>query len=156
MRDVVKIISHLYTRTKLNIIVNQLFLGSCLIALLTIAVCISWYFQLWFGGIVEYDFICPHALSGACCNKEKKYMYSSAICGEEKMWNTRLLDQRAGVVIDLSGLPVEPADSSWCDEVGSEVEVGRRKWFLWGENIFLRGVWSSGTSGVEVNYWSEN
>ena len=35
--------------------------------------------------------------------------------------NTRLLDQRAGVVIDLSGLPVEPADSSWCDEVGSEV-----------------------------------
>ena len=43
MRDVVKIISHLYTRTKLNIIVNQLLLGSCLIALLTIAVCISWY-----------------------------------------------------------------------------------------------------------------
>ena len=46
------------------------------------------------------------------------------------MYATRLLDQRAGVVIDLSGLPVEPADSSWCEEVGPEVEVGRRKWFL--------------------------
>ena len=34
----------------------------------------------------------------------------------------RLLDQRAGVVIDLSGLPVEPADSSWCDDVGSELK----------------------------------
>jgi len=42
----------------------------------------------------------------------------------------RLLDQRAGVIIDLAGLPVEPADCSWCDELGSEVEVGRRKWFL--------------------------
>ena len=39
----------------------------------------------------------------------------------------RLLDQRAGVIIDLSGLSIESADSSWCDEVGSEVEVGRRK-----------------------------
>ena len=29
-------------------------------------------------------------------------------------------DQYAGVVIDLSGLSVEPADSSWCDGVGSE------------------------------------
>ena len=38
--------------------------------------------------------------------------------------NIRLLDQRAGVIIDLSGLSVEPADSSWCDEVGSEA---RRK-----------------------------
>ena len=26
-----------------------------------------------------------HALSGACCNKEAKYMYSSAICSEETM-----------------------------------------------------------------------
>ena len=41
--------------------------------------------------------------------------------------HSRLLDQCAGVIIDLSGLLVEPADSSWCDEVGSEVEVGRRK-----------------------------
>ena len=42
----------------------------------------------------------------------------------------RLLDQRAGVIIDLSGLPVEPADSSWCDEVGSEAQESRRKKFL--------------------------
>ena len=45
---------------------------------------------------------------------------------------TRLLDQRAGVMIGLSGLSIEPADSSWCDEVGSGVESGRR-------NSFLRG-----------------
>ena len=44
--------------------------------------------------------------------------------------NARLLDQCAGVVIDLSGLSIEPADSSWCDGVGSEVEIGRRKKFL--------------------------
>ena len=50
----------------------------------------------------------------------------------------RLLDQRDGVIIDLSGLPVEPADSSWCDEVGSEarksekkVESRRKKFLRW-------------------------
>ena len=41
--------------------------------------------------------------------------------------NTRLLDQRAGVVIDLSGLSIESADSSWCDEVGSEARKSEKK-----------------------------
>jgi hypothetical protein len=39
----------------------------------------------------------------------------------------RLLEQCAGVIIDLSGLSIEPADSSWCDEVGSEAHESRRK-----------------------------
>ena len=52
---------------------------------------------------------------------EGLFYYTSIISIPKPLYNTRLLDQRAGVVIDLSGLPVEPAESSWCDEVGSEV-----------------------------------